>query len=149
MPRSNRRRPKAVLISGILMAACAAHAQERTSPVRMDPEKMAGLDLTAAGPGSYQDILVSGELKFRVATLFSGKDLNVSVFESTPATTDHRTRPTEGDEFVLVLSGKLILTQPNGTVQEFTPGQTVVLPAGYTGRWTMEGNYRELAITAK
>jgi uncharacterized cupin superfamily protein len=122
--------------------------QDALSPVRMDPDKMAGLDLTATGGGAYEDILVEGELKFRVATLFAGEELRVSVFESTPATTDHRTRPLDVDEFVLVLSGKLILTEPNGRVQEFTPGQTVVLPRGYIGKWTMEGNYRELAITA-
>ena len=56
--------------------------------------------------------------------------------------------PLDVDEFVLVLSGKLVLTEQNGTVQEFTPGQMVVLPRGYTGQWKMEGNYRELAITA-
>lgn len=125
-----------------------ASAQDGPSPVRMDPDKMAGLDLISTGGGAYEDILVEGELKFRVATLFSGEELRVSVFESTPATTDHRTRPLDVDEFVLVLSGKLILTEPDGTRHEFTPGQAVVLPLGYTGKWTMEGDYRELAITA-
>lgn len=123
-------------------------AEPGPSPVRLDPDKMAGLDLTAVGPGSFEDILVAGELKFRVATLFSGKELRVSVFESTPAKTDHRTRPLDVDELVVVLSGKLILTEQNGKVQEFTPGQMVVLPLGYTGTWEMQGNYRELAILA-
>jgi uncharacterized cupin superfamily protein len=106
------------------------------------------LGLTAIPPDAYAEILVAGELNMRVATLFEGKELRVSMFESTPAKTSHRTRPTDVDEFVYVLSGKLILTEPDGTRQEFTPGQMVVLPLGYTGKWTMEGNYRELAITA-
>lgn len=131
-----------------VLAGPASLAQQGPSPVRMDADKLAGLDLIATGGGAYEDILVAGELKFRVATLFGGEELRVSVFESTPATTDHRTRPLDVDEFVLVLSGKLILTEQNGTVQEFTPGQMVVLPRGYTGQWKMEGNYRELAITA-
>jgi len=139
--------PGLVLLAATL-ANAAVLAQPGPSPVRMDPDKMAGLDLIATGGGAYEDILVEGELKFRVATLFGGEELRVSVFESTPATTDHRTRPLDVDEFVLVLSGKLILTEQNGTVQEFTPGQMVVLPRGYTGQWKMEGNYRELAITA-
>ncbi len=46
-----------------------------------------------------------------------------------------------------VLSGKLILTEPNGTIQEFLPGDSLVLPLGYTGTWEMQGNYRELALT--
>jgi len=45
-----------------------------------------------------------------------------------------------------VLSGKLILTEPNSTVHEYHPGDSLVLPAGFTGTWEMQGNYRELAV---
>lgn len=117
-----------------------------SSPVRLDPNKMAGLDLTAVPPDAYSDILVGGELNMRVASLFEGDELRVSIFESTPAKTDHRTRPTDLDEFVYVLSGKLILTEPDGSAQEFLPGQALVLPVGYTGTWEMQGNYRELVV---
>jgi uncharacterized cupin superfamily protein len=74
------------------------------------------------------------------ATKFKGKELRAEIFEN------HRTRPTDGDEFVQVLSGKLILTEPNGTVHECHPGDALVLPAGYTGTWDMQGNYRGLAV---
>jgi uncharacterized cupin superfamily protein len=121
-------------------------SEQRRAPVRLDRNKMAGLGLTAIPPDAYKDILVAGELNMRVASLFSGKDLNVSIFESTPAKTDHRTRPTDGDEFVYVLSGKLILTEPNGKAHEFLAGDSLVLPANYTGTWEMQGNYREIAI---
>jgi uncharacterized cupin superfamily protein len=117
-----------------------------SSPVRLDPEKMAGLNLTAIPPDAYQEILVAGELNMRVASLFEGKELRVSIFESTPAKTDHRTRPTDVDEFVYVLSGKLILTEPDGTAHEYLPGDSLVLPVGYTGTWEMQGNYRELVV---
>jgi uncharacterized cupin superfamily protein len=137
-----------LLVLSAALVSASTLAQDDLSPVRMDPDKMAGLDLIATGGGAYEDILVEGELEFRVATLFAGEELRVSVFESTPATTDHATRPLDVDEFVLVLSGKLVLTEPDGTRHEFTPGEAVVLPLGYTGKWTMEGNYRELAITA-
>ena len=82
----------------------------------------------------------------RVATLFSGKELRAEIFESTAAKTNHRTRPTDGDERVHVLSGKLILTGANRTVHECHPGDSLVLPAGYTGTWEMQGDYRELAV---
>jgi uncharacterized cupin superfamily protein len=105
------------------------------APVRLDRDKIAGL--------------VAGELNMRVASLFEGKELRVSIFESTPAKTDHRTRPTDVDEFVYVLSGKLILTEPNGTRHEYVPGDSLVLPIGYTGTWEMQGNYRELVVLAQ
>jgi uncharacterized cupin superfamily protein len=136
----------AAAIGGALSIGAPALGQESPAPVRLDRDKIAGLDLTAIPPDAYQDILVGGELNMRVATLFEGAELRVSIFESTPAKTDHRTRPTDIDEFVTVLSGKLILTEPNGTVHEFLPGDSLVLPVGYTGTWEMQGNYRELVV---
>lgn len=137
----------AVLMTTLLSSTL--HAQESPAPVRLDANKMAGLDLTAIPPDAYQEILVDGELNMRVATLFEGAELRVSIFESTPAKTDHRTRPTDIDEFVYVLSGKLILTEPNGTAHEYLPGDALVLPVGYKGTWEMQGNYRELVVIMK
>ena len=138
----------AFTVCATLWAGAAAIAQESPAPVRLDPNKIAGLDLTAIPPDAYQEILVAGELNMRVASLFEGKELRVSIFESTPAKTDHRTRPTDVDEFVHVLSGKLILTEPDGTAHEYLPGDSLVLPIGYTGTWEMQGNYRELVVLA-
>ena len=140
-----------VLCSGLavymaISAGMTASAADTVAPVRLDPDKIAGLGLTAIPPDAYKDILVGGELNMRVATLFSGKELRAEIFESTPAKTNHRTRPTDGDEFVHVLSGKLILTEPTGKVHEYHPGDSLVLPAGYTGTWEMQGNYREIAV---
>jgi len=137
---------RAVSIAVTLAVALAVLAADETAPVKLDPEKRAGLNLTAIPPDAYKDILVAGELNMRVATLFEGKELHVSIFESTPAKTNHRTRPNNQDEFVYVLSGKLILTEPNGTAHEYLPGDSLVLPVGYTGTWEMQGNYRELVV---
>jgi uncharacterized cupin superfamily protein len=140
-----------VLCSALVMytavsVGTTAFAADSAAPVRLDPDKIAGLGLTAIPPDAYKDILVGGELNMRVATLFSGKELRAEIFESTPAKTNHRTRPTDGDEFVHVLSGKLILTEPSGTVHQYHPGDSLVLPAGYKGTWEMQGNYREIAV---
>jgi uncharacterized cupin superfamily protein len=142
---------------GSALAVCAAFwagttaraADDSPAPVRLDPDKIAGLGLTAIPPDAYQEILVAGTLNMRVASLFEGKELRVSIFESTPAKTSHRTRPTDVDEFVYVLSGKLILTEPDGKVHEYLPGDSLVLPVGYKGTWEMQGNYRELVVLAQ
>jgi uncharacterized cupin superfamily protein len=136
-------------VGGAFWLGTAMSAGESPAPVRLDRDKIAGLELTAIPPDAYQEILVAGELNMRVATLFEGEELRVSIFESTPAKTDHRTRPTDTDEFVYVLSGKLILTEPNGTRHEYLPGDSLVLPIGYTGTWEMQGNYRELVVLAQ
>jgi uncharacterized cupin superfamily protein len=139
----------ALTLCATIWVGTAALADDSPAPVRLDPDKIAGLNLSAIPPDAYQDILVAGELNMRVATLFSGKELRVSIFESTPAKTDHRTRPTDVDEFVYVLSGKLILTEPDGARHEYLPGDSLVLPVGYTGTWEMQGNYRELVVLAQ
>jgi hypothetical protein len=88
-----------------ISGGAAAFAEDNVAPVGLDRDKIAGLGLTAIPPDAFKDILVSGELNMRVATLFQGKELHVSIFESTPVKTSHRTRPTDVDEFVYVLSG--------------------------------------------
>lgn len=132
----------------VVTTAEAQEGSESPSPVRMNPENMAGLGLTPIPNDGFTDILVEGELEFTIARLFQGAELQVVVVESTPAKTDHRNRPLEYDEFVLVLNGKLVLTEPDGTRHEFTPGQAFVVPKGYRGTWEQQGTYRELAIIA-
>jgi len=127
-------------------AGMTALADDSVAPVGLDRDKIAGIGLTAIPPDAFKDILVGGELNMKVATLFQGKELHVTIFECTPAKTNHRKRPTDADEFVYVLSGKLILTEVNGTRHEYRPGDSLVLPVGYSGTWEMQGNYRELAI---
>ena len=142
---------RALLFITTLAASATAGAQQSPaspSPVRMNAENMAGLGLTPIPNDGFTDILVEGELEFTIARLFQGEELQVVVVESTPAKTDHRNRPLEYDEFVLVLNGKLVLTEPDGTKHEFTPGQAFVVPKGYTGTWEQHGTYRELAIIA-
>ncbi len=136
-----------VIISLFLgVVSYSAAAQDDTSPVRLDPDKIAGLDLTSV-PNTYKDILIDGEMHVKVASLFDGEELDVSIFESTgDGTTRHRNLPFRFEEFVYVLSGKLILTEPDGTRHEFTPGHAVVVPIGYVGDWSMEGTYRELVV---
>ena len=149
MTRMTRALAGALAIGTAFWIGTAMPAGESPAPVRLDRDKIAGLGLTAIPPDAYQEILVAGELNMRVASLFEGKELAVSIFESTPAKTDHRTRPTDVDEFVYVLSGKLILTEPNGTRHEYAPGDSLVLPIGYMGTWEMQGNYRELVVLAQ
>ena len=120
----------AVVLGLAVTIGTTAFADESVAPVRLDRTKMAGIGLTAIPPDAYQDILVGGELHMKVANLFDGKELRAEIFASTPAKTNHRTRPTEGDEFVYVLNGKLILTEPSGKAHEFLPGDSLVLPAG-------------------
>jgi quercetin dioxygenase-like cupin family protein len=50
------------------------------------------------------------------------------------------------DEFVTVLSGKLILTVVGEEPQHFVPGDSVLIPKGFAGTWEMQGNYRELLV---
>jgi uncharacterized cupin superfamily protein len=133
-------------MAAVTLIGAQAVAQDHPSPVRMDTDRMAGLGLTPVPNAGFIDILIDGTLEFEVASLFSGEELRASIFASTPATTDHRNRPLEYDEFVLVLNGKLILTEQNGNRQAFRPGELAILPKGYTGTWEMQGDYRELAV---
>ncbi len=113
------------------------------TPTRMNPDKIAGLGLETEEPFIPPDQILEGVHKPRGEVLFRGDELVIEVYEDEPATFAI-TQPFPYDEFVMVVSGKLILTDAAGSVQEFVAGESVVVPKGFTGIWQMEGNYREL-----
>ena len=119
--------------------------QTAPSPVRMNPDKLAGVDLSAGEPFLAPENLLEGSHRPRGDFLYSGKELIVEVFEDDPGT--HAIAdPFPVDEFVMVLSGKLILTDADGQAQAFVAGDSLMVPKGFTGTWQMLGNYRELIV---
>ncbi len=112
-------------------------------PVRMNPEKLAGVDLSPETPFIPPELVLEGSHRPRGDVLFRGEELIMEVYEDDPATFAV-TDPFPYDEYVLVLSGKLILTDASGKVHEFVAGDSLVVPKGFTGTWKMLGNYREL-----
>ena len=117
--------------------------QTAPSPVRMNPDKLAGVDLPAGEPFIAPEAVLEGSHRPRGEMLYRGKELTMEIYEDDPATFAI-TDPFPFDEYVLVLSGKLILTDAGGQVHEFVAGDSLVVPKGFTGIWKMLGNYREL-----
>ena len=145
----------ALLVAGSTMAEEAGgNAMEEfkvettPSPVRMNPGKLAGVDLTAGEPFIAPEDILEGSHQPRGDYLYSGKELIVEIVEDGPATLAI-VEPFPVDEYVMVMSGKLILTDADDQVQEFVAGDSLMVPKGFTGTWQMLGNYRELIVVER
>ena len=123
-------------------------AQTTPSPVKMNPDKLAGVDLTPGEPFIAPEDILEGSHRPRGDSLYWGKELIVKIFEDDPAKLAIA-KPFPVDEYVMVMSGKLILTDADGQVQEFVAGDSLMVPKGFTGTWQMLGNYRELIIVER
>jgi uncharacterized cupin superfamily protein len=117
------------------------------APVRLDPDKLGGLGLVEYEPFPPEAVL-EGRSKHRSHVFFSGPEIVVEVYEAEPAKLAI-SDPFPYDEFVYVLSGKLILTDARGKAREYSTGEFLVVPKGFTGTWEMLGNYRELIVIEK
>ncbi len=140
----------AIVFSILTLISYNAFADEKSStavksPLRLNADMISGIGLEA----------VPWDDKSRLSKwshLFTGKELSVSVFESTPkelGTTGHsknRVRNYPYDQFVLVLSGKSVLTDEAGIAQTFNAGDLFVVPRGFSGTWEEFGVYRELIV---
>ena len=122
--------------------------QTAPSPVRMNPDKLAGVDLPAEEPFIAPEAILEGSHRPRGEVLYQGKELIMEIYED-DAATFAVTDPFPFDEYVLVMSGKLILTDAGGQVHEFVAGDSLVVPKGFTGTWKMLGNYRELIAVGR
>jgi hypothetical protein len=116
------------------------------APIRLNKDALGGLDLAAIDWPAKDRI-------GRTSELFGTDELSVSVFESTPAdprnpqpTMTRVQKPYPWDQFVVVLSGKAILTDSAGTAHSFVAGDSFVVPKGFTGTWQDFGVYRELVV---
>ncbi len=147
-----RLQSKGLRSSGIGFLLCMAlllavpGMAEESGPVRaitMDAEKLAGIDLPQESAFIAPRNVLNGKHNPRGEVLFYGEELITEIYEDDPATILYD-EPFPHDEFILILSGKLILTGSDGVSQEYVAGDSLVLPRGFTGTWQMLGNYREL-----
>jgi len=122
--------------------------QTAPSPVRMNPDKLAGVDLPAGEPFIAPEDVLEGHHRPRGEVLYRGEELIMEIYEDGPAAFAIA-EPFPFDAYALVLSGKLILTDAGGQVHEFVAGDSLVIPKGFTGTWKMLGNYRELVAIGR
>ena len=139
-----------LLAALLLFAAPAAAGEEKTgapAPVRLDADKLAGLGLEEFEPFP-KEMVLSGHSKHSYHTFFSGEEVVVEVYEAEPAKLKVD-EPWPYDEFIYVLSGKLVLTDSTGEVTQYVAGESLVVPKGFVGTWEMQGNFRELVVIEK
>ncbi len=136
-----------VLLSTMLLstAGFAAEEAEVVRAVRLDAEKLAGINLPAEEQFIAPEDVLEGKHRPRGEVLHYGEQLVTEVYEDEAATFRFG-EPYPIDEFIVILSGKLILTAADGVAQEFVAGESLVVPKGFTGTWQMLGNYRELIV---
>jgi len=140
-----------ILLAALLLFTAAAVAEEEKTeapaPVRLDADKLAGLGLEEFEPFP-KEMVLSGHSKHSYHTFFYGEEVVVEVYEAEPAKLKID-EPWPYDEFIYVLSGKLVLTDATGVVSEFVAGESLVVPKGFVGIWDMQGNFRELVVIEK
>jgi len=136
------------LVCCALLLSTAGVAADEAKVVRaiaLDAEKLAGIDLPAEEQFIAPEDVLEGKHRPRGEVLYYGDQLVTEVYEDEAATFKFG-EPYPIDEFVTILSGKLILTAADGVAQEFVAGESLVVPKGFTGTWKMLGNYRELIV---
>ncbi len=137
-----------LILGGVLLALSMSlwggdAEQMKTSPLRLEPEKIPYSEMNTDMPPWPEEDIVSGVSEHRYKRLYSG-DINVAIYEAAPMTL--RIKDYDIDEFVTVISGTLILTAEGGSPQRFDVGESVLVPKGFTGTWEMQGNFREMVV---
>jgi len=126
-------------------ALVIADDDKAVSAVRLDPDKLAGVNLPAEEAFVPPDDVLVGNHRPRGEILHSGAQVITEIYEDDPATFRFK-EPFPYDEFITVLNGKLILTNASGVSQEYVAGDFLVVPKGFSGTWQMLGNFRELVV---
>lgn len=112
-------------------------------PTLVDRTNLSGLGLNSANFGP------EGQFESNRKLMWDGSEINVSIMDVEPNSLDFTDM---AEEFVMVLNGSATLTMVGGEPQTFYAGDFFVVPEGWDGNWTVDGNhlYREiLAVSAE
>ncbi len=131
------------LLIALFCCAVSFGAQAAPEILPLDAGELRQMDLDSIPPFPAE-IVLEGKSENWESVIHQGQFV-VSVFEASPAVIDV-SEPFPYDEFVLVLEGKVILTNTNGGSRTYNPGDTFVVPKGWLGTWAMPLKYREMVI---
>jgi hypothetical protein len=112
---------------------------ETASPKRIDTAQMKRVEVEAMAP--WPTGIRGDSHKYGAYEVFVG-EFTMYVYQSDPGILNFTDYPF--DEYVHLLSGSAILTDASGQAQVFKAGDSFIVPAGFTGTWALQGDYREL-----
>lgn len=72
--------------------------------------------------------------------------LTIGTWECTPYAEDLSC--SDYSEFATILSGRVALTDPDGTVNTFGPGESYIMPVGWQGRFEVLETLRKIYVIA-
>jgi uncharacterized protein len=98
-------------------------------------------ELPATGPRAGADV---GDPQTSALSLFQGPGLDIGLWECTPGGWAIVDRP--DTETVVILSGRARLTDAGGAGVELGPGDALVLPKGWSGRWDVLETVRKYYV---
>lgn len=118
---------------------------KKINPIQIEKHFLEGKGLTAIDPATAADegVTTEGPINSSTHLFFEGK-ISAYVFDVSPGRV--RIDGLPYDEYVHILEGRLILTPDDGEEVEFKKGDSLIVPEGYTGYWTMPEKYREFVI---
>lgn len=99
--------------------------ENKTKPVLLDKNKISGIGITEIKPGKYYDLL------------YLGHELTVTLEGEVPQSKAIVTPMKE--QVIFLVNGVLTLTDIHGVEQEFSSGEWLVIPNGFTGTWRTNG----------
>ncbi len=120
-----------------------AQASAGKQLVRLDRERLGGQNLGEFEPyePEYGDLVARGHEYF----YSEDGNMGIGVWESKPGAMTYS--DLEYDELMYVLDGSLVMTDEDGNVETFGPGEGMVLPKGWTGTLTVpEGGVRKIWV---
>lgn len=117
----------------------------KPSVIRLNPDGPAGAGLEFWGHLENEKV-VEGEPTETGHNFFTNRtgQLTSGVWECTPCTSEIDSYPV--DEFCIILSGRVVVTDGEGRAETFKPGDSFVIPKGTACTWHMPETTRKYYV---
>jgi uncharacterized cupin superfamily protein len=139
-----------LIATGAAGAFIGARISRAAADQRANAPEIVRIESNAAltGRGKYPPDMVSsgqksfdGSFKTAAGYVSADRKFTVSLWQSGPGIL--KTSGYPHDEYCLVVSGDLVITNESGSQREFHPGDTFVIPKGWVGTWDMKTRFKK------
>jgi uncharacterized cupin superfamily protein len=115
--------------------------------VQLDPSQLETVELSAVTDYPFMKVISGDEPESGSVTSFQSSDgkLEVGLYRLSRVTLKISNWPV--DEFMYFLEGQVEITDEEGSSNIYGPGDTIVMPKGFSGTWRQLSPIRKINIS--
>ena len=115
--------------------------------IHLDPSQLDNVEMSAIQDLPFMKVMVGDNPEANNLSIFVSSDNKVSVDISSYTQITLKLTDWPVDEYMYFLEGQVEITDKDGSSRVYGPGDSIVMPRGFTGTWKQLSPIRKISVS--